>query len=488
MELKELTEFIGAADLYVTPYLEEAQITSGTLAYAFGAGKAVISTPYWHAAELLSDQRGVLVPFADPRAIACEVSALLRDDRRRKTMSDRAYRLGRAMVWSNTAELYMRSFQMARKQRSAVPGEPVVASAIGHRPHESPELNLRHLYHMTNSTVIFQHAKIAANHAESSCADDNARALILAVQLGNLEDTPMRVRSLATTDAAFLGYAFNPKMGRLHNFLSVDRQSLDEQRSEDCQGRAICALGTAVGGSPHWSSQTKAEQLFALTHVTSPRAWAFSLIGIDEYLRQKDDRVAIDTRQELTRRLMTIFDKVGGSCWTWFEDGLAYDNARLAHALIVSGHATGQKDVYERGIEVLRRLVGVQNSRPRKLRPIGSNGFYRRNGVRADYDQPIEAHATISAYLEAYRATFDPWWYEQAQRAFERFLCWNDLGGELDCPQTGGCRARLHPDRSNQNQGAESGAGLSPLADGVRQIQNSAGTVQRTGLAVSLAQ
>jgi glycosyltransferase involved in cell wall biosynthesis len=145
VDLKELTEFIGAADLYVTPYLDEAQITSGTLAYAFGAGKAVISTPYWHAAELLRDQRGVLVPFAEPRAIAREVNGLLRDGTRRNAMSANAYKLGRTMVWSNTAGVYMGSFEEARRQGTAPPRESVASSRFGHRLHESSKLNLDHL-------------------------------------------------------------------------------------------------------------------------------------------------------------------------------------------------------------------------------------------------------------------------------------------------------------------------------------------------------
>jgi hypothetical protein len=496
VELKELTEFIGAADIYITPYLGEAQITSGTLAYAFGAGKAVISTPYWHAAELLSDQRGVLVPFANPRAIAREVSGLLRDGARRKAMSDRAYKLGRTMVWSKTAGLYMKSFEAAQQQGRTAPRGFVAANGAGHRPHESPELNLDHLYHMTDSTGIFQHANFTApNHAEGYCTDDNARALILAVNLGQLEEAPKRVRALATTYAEFLDYAFNPKTGRFHNFLSVDRQWLDEQGSEDCHGRAIWALGTAVGNSPRWNSHTKAERLFAqalpaVARFTSPRAWAFSLIGIHEYLRQrKGDRLAIDIREELTARLITIFDKVAGPGWTWFEEGLAYDNAKLAHALIVSGCATGQESVSDRGIQALRWLVGVQTSQHGQLRPIGSNGFYRRYGARADFDQqPIEAQTTVSACLEAYRATFDPWWYEQAQRAFDWFLGGNDLGEELYCPQTGGCRDGLHQDRSNENQGAESMLAFLLSLTEMRLIQNTARTVQRAHMAVPLTQ
>jgi len=491
VELKELTEFIGAADLYITPYLDEAQITSGTLAYAFGAGKAVISTPYWHAAELLRDQRGVLVPFADSKAIAREASALLRDETRRKTMSDNAYKQGRTMVWNKTAGVYMRSFELARRQAAAAPCESMAVNSFGHRRRQSPEVNLDHLRHMTDSTGIFQHASFTApNLSEGYCTDDNARALILAVFLAELDEVPKRIGALATTYADFLDRAFDPQTTRFHNFLSSDRRWLDKQGSEDCHGRALWALGTAVGRSPHSGSRMKAEWLFAqalpaVTRFTSPRAWAFSLIGIHEYLRRlKADRRATDAREELTERLVAIFDKVAEPGWIWFEQSLTYDNAKLAHALIVSGRATGQRSVYDRGIQALRWLVGVQTSGRGQLRPIGSNGFYKRNGERADFDQqPIEAQTTVSACLEAYRATADPWWYEQAQRAFDWFLGGNDLGLELYASHTGGCRDGLHADRSNENQGAESSlAFLLSLAE-MRLTQASPKVVQPAAMA-----
>jgi glycosyltransferase involved in cell wall biosynthesis len=494
VDLKELTEFIGAADIYITPYLNEGQITSGTLAYAFGAGKVVISTPYWHAAELLRDERGVLVPFADPAAIAREARGLLRDTMRRSAISERAYKLGREMVWSRTAVLYMRSFELAQRCKTAAPGAPVAVARAAGRPHESPELNLDHLSQMTDSTGIFQHARFTTPMlSEGYCTDDNARALILTVLLGQLEEAPKRVRALATTYAAFLQYAFDPGTARFHNFLGVDRHWLDENGSEDCHGRAIWALGAAVGRSPHWSSQMMADRLFALAlpaarNFTSPRAWAFSLIGIHEYLhKMKGSSLALDLRDELTRRLVTIFDKVAGPGWTWFEESLTYDNAKLAHALIVSGHATAQTSVCQRGLRALRWLVGVQTSKHDQMRPVGSNGFYKRNGARADFDQqPIEAQATISACLEAYRVTADLWWYEQAQSAFDWFLGWNDLGLEVYCANTGGCRDGLHPDRANENQGAESMlAFLLSLAE-MRLIQNTATSIQRAGLAVSV--
>jgi glycosyltransferase involved in cell wall biosynthesis len=496
VELKELTEFIGSADLYITPYLDEAQSTSGTLAYAFGAGKAVISTPYWHAAELLRDERGVLVPFGDPRAIAREAGGLLRDKNRRTAMSDNAYRLGREMVWSNTAGLYMRSFEAARRQESTAPRKSVAARESGYRPYQSPEFNLDHLYHMTDATGIFQHASFTTpNPAEGYCTDDNARALILAVLLEQLEEKPKRVRALAATYAAFLDQAFDSSKKRFHNFLSSDRCWLDEQGSEDCHGRAIWALGTAVGRARHWSLQRMADQLFsqalpAVTNFTSPRAWAFSLIGIDEYLgRRRGDHPAKNVRAELTGRLMAIFDQVAAPDWNWFEEGLTYDNAKLAHALIVSGRATRQRSVYERGLHALRWLVGVQTSRQGQLRPIGSNGFYRRNGARAEFDQqPIEAQTTVSACLEAYRATADPWWYGQAQRAFDWFLGGNDLGLELYARQSGGCRDGLHADRGNENQGAESTLAFLLSQAEMRLIQNTVKLVQRSGMTAATAQ
>ena len=496
VDLKELTEFIGAADLYVTPYLEEAQSTSGTLAYAFGAGKAVISTPYWHATELLRDQRGVLVPFADPKAIAREALGLLRDATRRHAMSANAYKLGRDMVWSNTAGRYLDSFEMASRQKAAHPREWATAAQFGYRPHSSPELNLDHLYHMTDSTGIFQHANLTEpNLAEGYCTDDNARALVLASLLGQSEEAPKGIRSLATTYVAFLDHAYNPKAARFHNFLSADGRWLDVQGSEDCHGRAIWALGAAMERSPHWSSRIMANRLFAqalpaMVDFTSPRAWAFSLIGIDEYLRHlKGDCLAGDIREHLTGRLVTIFDKVAEPGWVWFEEGLTYDNAKLPHALIVSGRATGQSLVFERGMRALRWLVGVQTSQHGRLRPIGSNGFYRRNGSRAEFDQqPIEAQSTVSACLAAFQATSDLWWYDQAQQAFDWFLGWNDLSQELYCPQTGGCSDGLHVDRSNKNQGAESTlAFLLSLAE-LKLVQSAAPGIQRDRLTASITQ
>ena len=222
-----------------------------------------------------------------------------------------------------------------------------------------------------------------------------------------------------------------------------------------------------------------AGQLFALAlpavvEFTSPRAWAFGLIGIHEYLRRlRGDSLVNQTREILTFKLMELFGRNAKPDWCWFEEELSYDNAKLAHALILSGSATGQQPVFERGLQALRWLTQLEISEKGHYRPIGSNGFYRRGGVRANFDQqPIEAQATVSACLEAYRATSDYWWYEQAQRAFDWFIGWNDLGQELYSSESGGCHDGLHVDRVNGNQGAESTlAFLLSLAE-MRLVQN----------------
>ena len=464
VDLENLKEFIGAADLYVTPYLNEAQITSGTLAYTFGAGKAVLSTPYWHAAELLADDRGVLVPFADADAIATEVIGLLRDDNRRHAIRKNAYRIGREMVWSNAAQLYMSSFERSRLQGANGSRKFLAAKTLDRKPRELPYLNLSHLCRMTDSTGVFQHAVFSVpNFAEGYCTDDNARAFVLAVLLGQLGEDSEGPHTLATTSAAFLNHAFDRETKRFHNHLSFDRRWLDKQGSEDCQGRALWALGIGVGRSPFRSFQMMAGQLFAqalpaLTGFTSPRAWAFGLIGIDEYLRRlSGDSLVNQTRETLISRLMERYDASAHPDWQWFEEELSYDNAKLAHALILSGQATGQDAVLQRGLQALRWLTDLQMSENGHFRPIGSDGFYRRGGTRANFDQqPIEAQATVSACLEAHRATSDFCWYERAQRAFDWFIGWNDLGLELYSPETGGCRDGLHVDRVNGNQGAES--------------------------------
>ncbi len=468
VELDELKDFLGVADLYITPYLNPAQITSGTLAYAFGSGKAVISTPYWHAEELLAEGRGVLVPFGDAPAIAREIVALLGDDTRRHAMRKAAYVLGREMIWERAAHLYMESFERARRHPTSQPIRRMGLRTLEDKRQELrlelPAFRLDHLVAMSDSTGLLQHAIYSLpDYAHGYCTDDNARALIATVLLEELELDLPDLRRLTGTYASFMQYAFDPGTKRFRNFMSYERRWLEAAGSEDSQGRALWALGTCVGRSKRSDLQSWASQLFeqALPRIldtTSPRAWAFALLGIHEYFRRLNgDRLAAQIRDVLTQRLIGLYEATATDDWCWFEDTVSYDNARLPQVLILGGRWADNPKAFEIGLKSLRWLVGVQASAAGHFRPVGSNGFHMRGGGRALFDQqPVEAQATISACLEAYRSTNDPFWHREARIAFEWFLGRNDLGLSLADPKTGGCCDGLHVDRVNQNRGAES--------------------------------
>jgi glycosyltransferase involved in cell wall biosynthesis len=463
VELRELTDFIGAADLYITPYLNAAQAVSGTLAYSFGCGQAVISTPYWHAEELLDDDRGVLVPFADSPALAREMIALLSDDQRRHAMRKRAYLFGREMVWSHVAGLYLNSFEAARRSRSHVP-KPLAVRTLEEQPLVMPRLNLNHLMRITDSTGIMQHACYSIpNYSEGYCTDDNARALILTVLLEELGKDSREVHQAASTYAAFLNYAFDPEIGRFRNFMSYDRQWLERDGSDDSQGRAIWALGTCIGRSRRRSLQSWAVQLFekalpACAETDSPRTWALILIGIHEYFRRfSGDRLVNQIREVLTNKLINLYEDSATADWPWFEEVASYNNARLSQALILSGRWSKNEHALDIGLRSLRWLAKKQLSPLGRFRPIGNNGFYRRGNPAAEYDQqPIEAHAMISASIEACYADDDLLWRDQAHFAFDWFLGRNDLGQALYDTGTGGCHDGLQENSVNENQGAES--------------------------------
>jgi glycosyltransferase involved in cell wall biosynthesis len=464
VELRELSEFLGASDLYLTPYLNPEQITSGTLAYAFGCGKAVISTPYWHAEELLADGRGVLVPFADSDAIAREIIALLADETRRHAMRKQAYKLGREMTWSNVAHLYMDTFQRARFSLVDTPGRRYIVPTLEERSLELPALRLDHLLNMTDSTGIFQHANITIpNFEHGYCTDDNVRALILTVLLEELGNESRRVLQVATTYAAFVNAAYDEQAGRFRNFMTLDRRWIDEPGSDDCFGRALWALGTCVGRSrradfQYWSVEIFNRALPSIVEVSSPRALAFALLGIHEYFRRlSGDRRVDQVREALVARLMDLYDRTATNDWPWFEEVVSYDNARLSQAMIVSGDDAGNERVRSIGLKTLKWLLEIQRSQHGHLRPVGSNGFYPRGGKCAQFDQqPVEAQATVSACIAASNVTGDPAWLVEARLAFDWFLGHNDLGLDVYDAGTGGCRDGLHPDRVNQNQGAES--------------------------------
>lgn len=464
VSMEELVEFIGAADIYITPYLSAAQAVSGTLAYTVGAGKAVISTPYWHAEEMLDEERGALVPFRDPAALAEQVIDLLDNEAKRHSMRKRAYLYGREMVWPQVARRYMESFQRARAERRHFTPPDFVVKPLDKRPAELPPLKLDHLRRMTDDTGMFQHAIFTVpNYHEGYTIDDNARALTVSAlleELGNDETADLMSRYFA-----FVWYAFNAKSGRFRNFMSYQRDWLEENGSDDSHGRALWALGTVLGRSNTPALQNMAGWLFekslpAVLDTTSPRAWAFALIGINEYLQRfAGDRTITQAREVMASRLLDLYRQNRSDRWRWYEASLSYCNALLPHALLMCGRGIPNSDMTDAGLESLAWLADLQRAEVPggHFVPIGSNGFYRRDGERARFDQqPVEAQAMVSACLEAQRITGEKRWSREARRAFDWFLGHNDLNLPIYDPTTGGCRDGLHPDRTNENQGAES--------------------------------
>jgi glycosyltransferase involved in cell wall biosynthesis len=458
-----LLEFISMCDIYATPYLNEAQMTSGTLAYSFGLGKPVVSTPYWHARELLADGRGILVPFGDAAAIGSEIAELLSDDARRQAMCRRAYAVSRTMTWERGAEHYVSAFENARQGHSIkVVALSDKASPEPHSP-AAPDMQIGHFLSMCDDTGLFQHAVHSVpDRSHGYCVDDNARALLLACALNNPGEQRLS-EVLTARFAAFVQHAWNPDTRRFRNFMGFNRTWLEDRGSEDSHGRTLWALGECArrDASPsrrRWAVALFAEALPTMESFGSPRAWAFALLGLNSYCAVvRDDLRARDVRHLLVDRLMACLMATETPDWRWFEEGLAYDNARLPQALMLTGMATQTPAHIDAGLRSLRWLMTQQTASVGHFRPVGTAGFgEHRQKPRAFDQQPVEATATIAACLTAWRADGDAEWKAMATRAFAWFFGGNDLSLALVDPHTGSCRDGLHPDRANENRGGES--------------------------------
>ena len=327
-----------------------------------------------------------------------------------------------------------------------------------------PEIKLDHLMRMTDSIGIFHHAKHnVPNFAEGYCTDDNSRALILTVLIENLGTiNSLLINDLATRYLGFVRYAWDEKRSRFRCYLTFQRK-WEDAFSEDSHGRAVWALGTCIGRSRNEGFSQMAAEIFedTLTPVSSfssPRAWAFALIGVQEYQRRfPGDRSTRNIMEVLSTKLMRLYNENRSAEWKWFEPVLSYCNAALPRALIASGRGLANKEMLECGIESLNWLITVQTSSRGHFQPVGSDKVFERGSSKPVFDQqPIEAYSTISACLEAYMTTKDKRWYNEAEKAFQWFLGTNDLGIPLYDPVNGGCYDGLHVDRINRNQGAES--------------------------------
>lgn len=464
LERDELIEIIRAADIYVTPYLNEAQVVSGTLAYAVGAGKAVVSTPYWHAQEMLADGRGRLVPFKDSQALSQQINQLLDVPEERLKMRRAAYDYSRPMVMKEMGRHYLALFSRARSPHARSRDLPTL-DTLGKRDQRLPQINLNHLRLMTDDTGILQHARFTVpNRAHGYCVDDNARALIVAVRAHDLDRTDTSLTDLASIYLSFLDDAFDPETGRFRNFMSYSRKWLETIGSEDSHGRALWALGV-MAGRGHNSGQVALatsifhDALLALENFSDSRAIAFPVLGMQAYLhRHESDQQVRELMKSLGDRLTERFRQFASNDWRWHESEVNYDNGRLPEALMACGRITGDNDMVLLGIDILEWLRDIQiDPSGGWFAPVGNQGWFRKSGSKAQYDQqPLEAAAMIGACLEAYACTQNEEWVQLALTCYNWFLGKNDQQMKLYDHANGGCRDGLMSNGVNENQGAES--------------------------------
>ncbi len=466
VELGNLCQYINAADIYITPYLNPDQIVSGTLAYTVGAGKAVISTPYLYAKELLADNRGIIVGFKDHIAITKEVINLLDNDNARNAMRRRSYKFGRSMIWKEVARKYMSTAAEALERLRGKPKVKFADSPVPGSVDEHPEPKLDHLMVLTDDVGILEHANYTVPiRTHGYCTDDNSRALIV-TSLYHTIFKDASVIPMTQKYLAFILHAFNTANRHFRNRMSYQRQWMDEVGSEDSHGRALWGLGVAVKHAPlhpddslrHMAMQLFASGLDVMDKFISPRALAFALVGLHYYLEvYSGDARAREIRSLLANKLHNMFKKNMNDDWPWCEDIATYSNAKLPHALILSGQGMQNKEIYDTGVKVLRWLVDIQTSREGHLSIIGNSHWFKRNGKPSSFDQqPVEAMNIIDACVEVYRSTGDAIWLEDAHRAMNWFLGHNDLNAPLYDFKTGGCSDGLQPHGTNENKGAES--------------------------------
>jgi len=468
VELDELVEFLGSADVYVTPYENEAQITSGTLAYALGTGKATVATPYWYAQEMLADGRGKLVPFKDTPAMANAIIDLFDNEVSRHAMRKRAYQFTREMRWSTVAGQYLDLFAEVREERNQKP-KPLGSKT----PHQSDipelqEIKLDHLNTLTDDCGILSHAKnTIPDRAAGYTTSNNARALIAVLAAHDHMQSPAaeakQLDESASRYLAFLEHAFDADHGRFRVRMNFDRTWEQRPFSEDAHGQAIRALGETVARSQVRGHRNLAANLFhralpACESFEHVHGWAYSLIGIHAYLRQfSGDSSARRVREMLAHQLFDAFNNNGTDDWPWPTDTITYTAARLPHALLLSGRWMFNNQMIQQALRSLEWLHDVQfTGKDGQFAPVGSLGWYPRGGVKARFNQmPAEASGTIDANLEAYRVTNDRKWLDHAYKCLNWFLGDNDLRQPLYDNTTGGCCNALHSQGVDENQGAQ---------------------------------
>jgi glycosyltransferase involved in cell wall biosynthesis len=464
VELDVLVKFLQAADIYVTPYLKPQQITSGTLSYAFACGKPIVSTPYWHAAELLADERGVLVPFRDASAVEGAIHGLLEDRDKLGQMAARAYSEGRGTTWKAIGAKYSRIFDQASHESRAQLPLIMSGRTNGSYSPEPVSVDIRHMAAMTDDTGIFQHAVgPVPNRHEGYCVDDNARALLVCSRLAKLGMSSSQIDQLVVTYLSFMHHAWNHGNGRFRNFMTFGREWAEEFGSEDSHGRSIWGLGEFVASSAHQDLRKVAmttldKALKSVPEFTSPRAWAYSIIGIgQDGSPLSGETLAWEIVRDLSNRLLKLYNHNVAEDWKWFEGYVSYDNARLSQAMICAGKALDDQKMVVVGLESLEWICAHQVGPHGEFFPIGSDHVWHQHQEKPRFDhQPLEAWGIVDACLEAATVDRGMVWLDRAKWAAEWFTGRNHLQQSVVDFRTGGCRDGIHIDRLNENQGAES--------------------------------
>lgn len=440
---QELIRYLQATDIYISPYVKSQQVSSGTLSMAVGCGKAIISTPYLHARELLAERRGILCQFCSPESITNAIRELHRDKEKRREMERRTYELGRQMTWPRISERHSRIFYEVLEARRILP------------------VKLDHLRTLTDDRGLLQHTVfIIPDRKEGYCTDDNARALILALKYyQRYRDS--QILELAKLYLSFLRY-MQREDGKFHNFVDYQFNYLEEEGSEDSFGRALWACGYATTCSISSNMIEAAREIFhrgfpwldTLTHL---RARCFVIMGlVYYYYGNPGAREMLDRAISLSEDLIQAYHQVAQPDWRWFENHLTYANARLPQSLYLIYQLTGEEKFLQVAEDTFNFLIS-HTLRKGKFVPVGNRGWYHKGGEYPEYDQqPIEACAMVEAAVTAFQVTEQEKYRQVAKTVFGWFLGRNLQQLTVYDPLTGGCFDGITPQGLNLNQGAES--------------------------------
>jgi glycosyltransferase involved in cell wall biosynthesis len=460
---KQLLEFLLMSDIYISPNHNKEQIVSGTLTYALASGKAIISTPYWHAEEVLKNDVGILVPFKNPEAIAGALKSLLGDESRRVRLRKNAYNMTRSMIWTKVASNYCDVYTSSIEGYQKVSSLTLIKKKLTGFP-ALPDVNLNHLLNLTDSTGILQHATYnIPNRNEGYTTDDNARALLVSILNRNIFNDPQSV-NLLNLYLSFILHAFNEETGLFRNFMAYDRTWLEESGSEESNANVVFVTGYVIKNPPFDHSLGIAKMIFdrVINNTLlfqSPRAFALILMGCIFYLdRFSGAREVRKVCRTFAEKLSELYKENSTEKWKWFEPIATYNNGRLPQALLMAGKFLKNKEYIFQGLECLNWLYDVQYDKENKhISLIGNNGWLVKGKEKAKYDQqPVEIPALIDACYQAYQITHDKQWITKLGILFSWFLGNNDRHEHLYDYITGGCFDGLSSSVTNKNQGAES--------------------------------